>query len=1013
MRPLKLTLSAFGPFPGEEHIDFTLLGQAPFFLINGPTGSGKSTLLDSICYALYGMTTGNERTGDQMRSDMAKADTITQLSFEFELGSQRYLLERRPEQWLPKQRGEGLTKHVHAATLSEYLDEKWQTLANKPSQVNQKVIELMGLSADQFRQVMVIPQGKFRELLLASSKEREQIFGQLFNTGVFSRLENALAEKAADIKKSKEAYDQQLQGIFDMVEVENEPQLEQALQVLAPQLNDARKQHQMLNVQLGQVSQTHQNNLKLVDRFALRDSIKQQLVAISQQQDQINIKRQKKANAQAAAKIDRYYDAVQVGQHKVVHWQQQANQLQQEQVECIQLYDSVKLQWQAADRDLLQLPDLQKRLYELEEQRKKLSQISSLKTQSSELEKKHQQHQQQYNANQLTIDLLHQQAQSLQQQVEQANLAQQQLAVQQLELEKLSGIAKLFDQFTSSQQAERQVAQQIVQLQQRVAEGEIETNQLKQKALKKEKAWLLNRAAEIAAQLEPYQECPVCGSIEHPQLAQFSGDAVTKSQVDQAREAHHRHLLQLNEAKAQLTGYSKEQQRLTQEIQLCQSQLSQIWSGGYDDFVAKRTTVTDQIEQLSNFDSSPLIKQQKLCQSELEQKGQDQLQLTNVIEQLKLDMASLQAKLAMLSGDNDNPVISLATLHHEFQELEQNIQQLKQQEAALARKLKQQENQLTVVTTQIASAQQELAQWQQQLIHDQQSWQSALESSPFTVAEEYIAARLQPEQREQLEAEITQYELTLARLESQLEQLNSELAQSELPDLSESEQRVQQVQQQVEQALEAVTAFQSQFDAFHQAQSRLTIVRQKNQALEQRYQVIGTLSDVANGKNHLRVSLHRFVLGVLLDDVLIQASTRLQRMSHGRYRLIRKIERSKGNASSGLELLVEDSYTSKCRDVATLSGGESFIAALSLALALSDVVQAHSGGIRLDTLFIDEGFGSLDAESLDLAIQTLIDLQKGGRTIGIISHVNELKEQMECRIDIKRDRSGSMISLVS
>jgi exonuclease SbcC len=423
--------------------------------------------------------------------------------------------------------------------------------------------------------------------------------------------------------------------------------------------------------------------------------------------------------------------------------------------------------------------------------------------------------------------------------------------------------------------------------------------------------------------------------------------------------------------------------------------------------------VTDQIEQLSNFDSSPLIKQQKLCQSELEQKGQDQLQLTNVIEQLKLDMASLQAKLAMLSGDNDNPVISLATLHHEFQELEQNIQQLKQQEAALARKLKQQENQLTVVTTQIASAQQELAQWQQQLIHDQQSWQSALESSPFTVAEEYIAARLQPEQREQLEAEITQYELTLARLESQLEQLNSELAQSELPDLSESEQRVQQVQQQVEQALEAVTAFQSQFDAFHQAQSRLTIVRKKNQALEQRYQVIGTLSDVANGKNHLRVSLHRFVLGVLLDDVLIQASTRLQRMSHGRYRLIRKIERSKGNASSGLELLVEDSYTSKCRDVATLSGGESFIAALSLALALSDVVQAHSGGIRLDTLFIDEGFGSLDAESLDLAIQTLIDLQKGGRTIGIISHVNELKEQMECRIDIKRDRSGSMISLVS
>ena len=553
----------------------------------------------------------------------------------------------------------------------------------------------------------------------------------------------------------------------------------------------------------------------------------------------------------------------------------------------------------------------------------------------------------------------------------------------------------------------------MVQQQQRVAEGEIETNQRQQQALRKEKAWLLNRAAEIAAQLEPDQACPVCGSTEHPQLAQFSGDAVTKTQVDQAREVHHHHLLQLNEAKAHLTALSKEQQRLTQDIKQCQNQLSLVWSGSYEEFVAKRTMVAEQIQQLSKCDTSLLLKQLKQCQSEQEQQGQAQLQLASVIEQLKLEMASLQAKLTTLRGDNDNPVMSLATLNHEFQALEQNIQQLKQQEASLASKLQQQENQLTVVMTQIASAQQELAQWQQQLILDQQSWQSALESSPFAGAEAYLAARLLPEQREQLEAEITQYDLTLARLESQFEQLNSELAQSELPDLSESEQRVEQVQQQVEQALAAVTTLQSQFDAFHQAQSRLAIVRQKNQALEQRYQVIGTLSDVANGKNHLRVSLHRFVLGVLLDDVLIQASTRLQRMSHGRYRLIRKIERSKGNASSGLELLVEDSYTSKSRDVATLSGGESFIAALSLALALSDVVQAHSGGIRLDTLFIDEGFGSLDAESLDLAIQTLIDLQKGGRTIGIISHVNELKEQMECRIDIKRDRSGSMISLVS
>lgn len=183
------------------------------------------------------------------------------------------------------------------------------------------------------------------------------------------------------------------------------------------------------------------------------------------------------------------------------------------------------------------------------------------------------------------------------------------------------------------------------------------------------------------------------------------------------------------------------------------------------------------------------------------------------------------------------------------------------------------------------------------------------------------------------------------------------------------------------------------------------------QELEDRYSVIGTLSDVANGQTGNKISLQRFVLSVLLDDVLIDASQRLLHMSRGRYQLVRKEDRSKGNKASGLELEVEDAYTGKTRSVATLSGGESFMAALALALGLSDVVQAYAGGIRLDTLFIDEGFGSLDVESLDLAIQTLVDLQASGRMIGIISHVSELKEQMALRIDVLPDRTGSRVSL--
>jgi exonuclease SbcC len=183
--------------------------------------------------------------------------------------------------------------------------------------------------------------------------------------------------------------------------------------------------------------------------------------------------------------------------------------------------------------------------------------------------------------------------------------------------------------------------------------------------------------------------------------------------------------------------------------------------------------------------------------------------------------------------------------------------------------------------------------------------------------------------------------------------------------------------------------------------------------LEAEYAVVGTLADVANGQTGNKISLQRFVLGVLLDDVLIQATQRLRSMSAGRYQLVRKGEKAKSGGASGLDLMVYDDHSGTERSVATLSGGESFLAALSLALGLSDVVQSYAGGIRLDTLFIDEGFGSLDPESLELAIRTLIDLQQAGRMVGVISHVAEMKEQMELRVDIEKGLKGSHLRVVA
>jgi exonuclease SbcC len=242
--------------------------------------------------------------------------------------------------------------------------------------------------------------------------------------------------------------------------------------------------------------------------------------------------------------------------------------------------------------------------------------------------------------------------------------------------------------------------------------------------------------------------------------------------------------------------------------------------------------------------------------------------------------------------------------------------------------------------------------------------------------------------------------------------MQSDVANKAKPDLVAIEQTLLEKVARYQQADQAWRKIEERNNQLKAVKKKLDQAHTKNQALEAEYKVIGTLSEVANGQTGNKISLQRFVLSVLLDDVLIQASQRLVQMSKGRYQLVRKEDRAKGNKASGLELEVEDGYSGKTRSVATLSGGESFLAALSLALGLSDVVQSYAGGIKLDTLFIDEGFGSLDPESLDLAIRTLVDLQASGRMIGIISHVSELKEQMALRVDVISDRSGSRIATV-
>ncbi|MGR5458279.1 AAA family ATPase [Vibrio alfacsensis] len=1012
MKPIKLTMQAFGPFAQAETIEFDKLGTNPLFLINGPTGSGKTSILDAICFALYGETTGNERQGIQMRCDMAAPTLLTEVTLEFSLHGKSYRVIRSPEQEAPKARGEGMTVRKHTAALYEITDEE-KLITSKTTQVKTEVTNIIGLNETQFRQVMVLPQGKFRELLLATSKEREEIFGQLFQTDIYKKIEYALKDKASAISKAKDEFDNQIRGALQVAGVSSEAELTEQREALSVQFETVQKQEQESLAQLNTVKTDLQKAEALSNEFKKREQAEIALKQHLQQSDAISFRQLQLDNAKKASKIELPYVTLQNASKQTYELEQKVAKLSQDLTVADEAVKAKEGALQTAKEQAAQLPKLTEHQYQLESMKGKLVEKSELEkainaglTQKSEFEatlKK-------YIAlkEQLTLEAQQGQKSLDQARVDvasigsvEAEIKQQQRLMQ--DLQKLNGLnqdlAKL-DALTPSKQAS-------------VDQAKARYIELQRSADTLELSWHNAQAAVLAQRLQAGEICPVCGSVEHPHPAQFVGEEVTKEQVQNARNTEREGQVALNQLNNQLEQHNIAVGQYKQQIEQLSVELGQNASMDLGMLQASMQQFNERLQQLSSINLVHL----EQSVNELNQRcitGESKINdLQNQMAANESTIKVNQEQLAKLSASLDAKYSSLEVL-------EQDIVAIQKQIAALNSALETAQNHLqqavltkTNIESQLTTHQQWLNEALERLNTAKADWEQALQASAFEDEAQFLVSKVDEAEMQVWQQEIDAFKQTQIKLEQTLADLSSELKDLALPDLEGLNVKLNSVQQGYVEARNQLDSTRSLFERLEKVRNDIVMLHDKNTKLEDEYKVFGTLYDVASGKTGSRISLHRFVLGVLLDDVLIQASQRLNLMSKGRYILARKTEGFKGAAGRGLDLVVEDSYTGKTRDVATLSGGESFMAALALALGLSDVVQSYSGGIRLDTLFIDEGFGSLDPESLDLAIQTLVDLQQTGRMIGVISHVSELKEQMAQRIDVEPSRLGSKVSVKS
>jgi len=1015
LKPLNLSIQAFGPFSGTETIDFTSLGDNPLFLINGTTGAGKSSILDAICFALYGQTTGNEREAAQMRCDHADDSLITEIILDFSLGDKSYRIRRIPMQDRPKKSGEGSTTHQTEAQLwfLDGTDEGELLVAKKVNEATVYITDLIGLEVEQFRQVMVLPQGKFRELLIADSKKREEIFSQLFQTQIYKRIEDQLKSQASGIRQAVEKHQNKIKGMLETAEVNSEAQLLEEMEQLQPELSVALTNKEEASKQLKTANTVKDKAVELITRFDNLDKKQAELKTKQEQEPSFKLKQNTLVYALSAQKIQHVYEQQLAENITLKNISQQLEQCNADKNVATNNHATAEKTLNQAKQDHLKVDGLKKQQLELSQYQDKIKELSAATKQLKESESELATSQENLASKKSEQQALTKESAELETKAAGITKELEALADKQIALDKLSQQVSQRNELELLRKNNNQLShkQSDSQTEYETVKGKFDTVQ--KHARQTELSWHKGQAALLAQELQDNEPCSVCGSKEHPNPANANGDVqlITKQEVDQARKEEdaarnnmEASAAKLEKDKVELTANSKEIKRLEEQLQDLANQTTDELDAVFKTMEKDVQVLIDKKDQLGTINNrisdikklmtdvdTAIATFDETVRSVNEQYVQSRTNVQQFEKQIPENYRDANVLTAELAKIED----SISTLSNALTQAEADVAQSRSE-------MDKSNTKHEAVTAQLEDQKQKTAQ-------ADNNWSTALASSDFNTIEVFKRALLSDDEQKTLKQAIDSYQSELDSLKAVVKQLETDLAKKSKPDLETIESTLADKNELFSNAETAWRKLEERNNSIKSVQAKLNKAHQENAELEAQYKIVGTLSDVANGQTGNKISLQRFVLSVLLDDVLIQASQRLSIMTNGRYQLLRKEDRAKGNKASGLELEVEDGYSGKTRSVATLSGGESFMAALSLALGLSDVVQAYSGGIRLDTLFIDEGFGSLDQDSLDLAIKTLIDLQSKGRTIGIISHVSELKEQMALRIDVTSSTMGSKI----
>ena len=1032
MRPSLLTISAWGPYPEKVTIDFTKFQEGSIFLITGPTGAGKTTIFDAISYALYGNVSGMNRDKATVRSDFAAPDTDTYVDLTFSHKDKTYQIYRTPKYERPKKRGEGFTTSAETAVLKIEGEAPIASI----QEVNRKVEEIMGINFEQFKQIAMIAQGEFLSLLYAKSEDKVEIFRNLFKTQIYDRMLKSLSERSKNlysrIKEHTNKMDEAIAAIdcgendelreFTQMENKNYEKIIELLKVeihasevkakeckkefdevevaFSNQLNKISVATE-LNRNIEQLEKTKETLAELLQKKDVVEATKSQLIQARLAQ---GVEVHEKLYSEACQRQKQWMDKVTEASQVLKLLKEDFVQLDQDLVRAKQMEEDMdackqQVQW------LESLLPVFRSLEEKEQQQKQL--LKSLEVAAAkELQLKSEQQIRKEEKLKLTETLKAYETVD-------ARLGEIKLQIEQAKqtYESLQQALRLLDQIQKAEASLRLVQEQYLM-------EESKLKEVKERYEAKEQLYRKAAVGLAARFLEDNQPCPVCGSLDHPQKAVISHEVPDEAQLEREKKVYEQQQVVYNGIYNQASSMSGALESKREELSRM-TQLLEIKDNGglveaFNHIKEESLKLITQRKQLETMQIEREQCSQKLkeCESKLEE-------ITVAMESVSEEKTNAQREHDVIVGSIANLKLQLPKEYSEVSKVQQELGEgrIKIQKMALEQEQIQRKKEQLYAKKESTEALLESheAQYSASAAESAQkkvTFETSIADAGFKGTLEYQEAKLPADVILQKEQAIERYTEQLTSCQEQEKQLAQRIqgqAKAEIERLNEE--------------LSAISENKKRLQAFREAMAgNIVCNRRAYESLKEKIAKISDLSvtfgyvkdleNAAKGVNSERIVFEHYVLAAYFEDILVAANLRLSAMTNSRYELRKVSKVNDQRTKNSLDLEVLDQYTGKCRSVKTLSGGESFKAALSLALGLSDIIQQNAGGIEIDTLFIDEGFGSLDSESLDQAMKTLTTLTGQNKLIGIISHVSELKERVDNQIVIEKDHSGSKVRVI-